>query len=552
MIGRAHRVIPPPGVPRQLGALPPLPPVAGPGVSSPLGKAIFFGFVYFGAVVAAVAFYRYVVNVDIDVERRAEYRRRRLFPKAPRSAGGAPRQPRAKKKSILDEVVEVIAGPEEKEEAPPPPRATTTKKGKRRASSSVDLGPPVKKKYGEGFEGSLEYDEEGGFWNQMKGGKWVPYEHPKSASLEKYPAHTYGGTRPVGNIVTGEKWEIFNKKTGAWEDYDDPSVYGLSLAPCYLRPMADWSTCPPQPGPERDAWILDAVKAGEAEGQWAEIKVEAGGHTAIFTVLADGLKIGGVRINVSATLEQQIADVLGAVLLTPQLADLIWANRVWTAKPHTGAPDNQMGSTARMIEHSQAIDADLAAQGYDGTGIVQTVGKHWVLVNAIANRPDKAANYGWHFLGSGSGYTPATSYTGPGVRVWQGVGTTHNPSHTDYSQICQLVARSCSVDGHDNFAIEDVMTNPDLAPLLTTEGALQLTRQPGVGEEAYGGSGLLPLPSQSGGGDSDSGGGGVFGYVEHSFEESPLLTTAVITAGVTLIRHYAPEIGRFLRRLWKR
>lgn len=316
--------------------------------------------------------------------------------------------------------------------------------------------------------------------------------------------------------------------------------------------MVDWNTCPPQPGPARDAWILDAVKAGEAEGQWTEITVEAGGHTAIFTVLADGLKIGGVRINVSAKLEQQIADVLGATLLTPQLADLLWANRTWTVKPHLFTPDNQMGSTARMIEHSQAIDADLAAQGYDGTGIVQTVGKHWVLVNAIANRPDKGANYGWHFLGAGQGYNPATSYTGPGVRVWQGVGTVHNAEHADYSQICQLVARSCSVDGHDNFSIEDVMTNPDLAPLLTTEGVLQLTRQPGVGEEAYGGATLLPLPSQSGGGAGGQGGGGVFGYVEHSFEESPLLTTALITAGVGLVRHFGPAVAEALRRLWRK
>lgn len=314
--------------------------------------------------------------------------------------------------------------------------------------------------------------------------------------------------------------------------------------------MADWSTCPQQPGPQRDEWILDAIRNGEGQARWEEISIETNGHTASFFVLADALMIEGVRINVSADLQQRIADVLGCLLLTPQLADMIWAARSWTVPPYTIPPVNGgiPMDTATMIAQSRKIDDALEAQGYDGTGIVQTTGKHWILGAPSAA---KARNYGWHFTGS-AGYAAATPYA-KGARVWQQPGTAHNAQHVDYSQVCVLVARNCTVDGHADFDLGDVLQSDQLWPLASYEGPVN-QRQPGVNEEEFGGSSVLPLPPHVGGGSSGGAGGigGLVSDISETVEKSPLLSTALVVGTVSLTRHYAPDILRFLGRMWRR
>jgi hypothetical protein len=111
--------------------------------------------------------------------------------------------------------------------------------------------------------------------------------------------------------------------------------------------------------------------------------------------------------------------------------------------------------------------------------ILQTVGKHWILTNKIASGA-KAANYGWHFKGStfgGSKFEAAVSL--PAVRVIQGIGTAHDRFHTDYSQTCVLASQACVYQGQDRL-LSDLLTDPIASKLLSVEGPLQITRQPGV------------------------------------------------------------------------
>jgi len=245
--------------------------------------------------------------------------------------------------------------------------------------------------------------------------------------------------------------------------------------------MADWTTCPPQAGPARDAWILDNVNAEGIEVHFAELVVEANGHTGRFWVTTDGLRLGGVRLNVSAKLQQELADLASCMLLTPRLADLVWAARNVSLPP---MPRPITSSTAAMLEQSAKIDA--AAGDVPAGEILNTVGKNWVLVKAIftpqAQAKRKAANYGWHFEGSNfQGIKGEPSVSLPGVRVIQGVGTVHDASHVDYSQICQLVLRSCFIDDEER-DLADVIQDPELAALVSHEGPLPGWRQPDVGE----------------------------------------------------------------------
>lgn len=244
----------------------------------------------------------------------------------------------------------------------------------------------------------------------------------------------------------------------------------------------------PEVGAARDAYILDQIRQGQFEVEYATIVSDYNGHHAEFSVFADALKIDGVRINVSAQLQQQVADLTGCALLTPMLADLIWVQRQVTLPPR---PRAITSATAAMIEQSAKIDALLAAQG-NPSGLVSTVGKIWALDNGIVGKfkygAALAVNYGWHFEGAvydgipgetnASGFKDAAGHV---YRLIQGCGFAHNMLEVDYSQICILVARVCKVDGVD-MDYFDLLRNPDLAPLASHQDVLRVFRQPGVPE----------------------------------------------------------------------
>lgn len=241
--------------------------------------------------------------------------------------------------------------------------------------------------------------------------------------------------------------------------------------------MAAALDLPPSAGPARDAAILARIKRGDFDVRWGVVKSAAGGQTVRFTVLADALKIDGVRVNVSASLEQQIADVLGCSLLTPKLADLLWQQRTVDLQP---SPQPIDASTEAMIAHSKRIDAAIRAKG-GARGIVQTVGKHWVISNALLDHSGRAENYGWHFAGStfgGNLYEPAVT---PGLRVIQGPGWAHDVSHSDYSQTCVLVRRTCWV-GARPMDLRTLLAHPVLSLAASHEGPSRVFRQPGVPE----------------------------------------------------------------------
>lgn len=242
---------------------------------------------------------------------------------------------------------------------------------------------------------------------------------------------------------------------------------------------------PPNVGQDREQAIRDYVRNGTYEVNWAKVVSTHAGHTGEFWVFADALKIEGVRVNVSAETEQIIADLLGCVLLTPKLADLIWMQRAVTLPPF---PRPITATTQAMVEHSAKIDAALLKLDYK-EGIVATVGKHWVLDNDLLVKTGRAMNYGWHFEGASfqgiKGEPVATLMKddkGQYMRLIQGRGTAHDMHHADYSQICVLASRECIIDGQP-MDILTLLQDPALAPMISHQGALKLTRQPGVPKE---------------------------------------------------------------------
>lgn len=239
---------------------------------------------------------------------------------------------------------------------------------------------------------------------------------------------------------------------------------------------------PSDPGPARDAAILQRITQGDHDPiQWVAVVSDANGHHGEFQVFADALKLDGVRFGAGARLAQQIADVLGCLLLTPRLLDLMYEQAAMVLDPFPLGTEDMMG-LARFEKHSGLIDEALTKAGYSD-GIVQSIGKPWMLDNDLLVHPGRAENYGWH-LPKGVGpywqgihLNPTASL--PDVLCIQPRSWAHGLDQGDYSEVVILVSKACSVDGQPA-DLGQVLQDPELAPLASHQGVLKLLRQPGV------------------------------------------------------------------------
>jgi hypothetical protein len=204
--------------------------------------------------------------------------------------------------------------------------------------------------------------------------------------------------------------------------------------------------------------------------------------------MADALKVEDVRVNVSATLEQQIADVVGGMLMTGKVADLVYSQAQLRVGPY---PQPITTSTKAMIEHSEKISAAVSALTPLGEScmgkLVSSAGKDWILDKKLEYSTGRACNYGWHFVGTSyqgiKGYPCVTlakdETTQKPIYVIQPNATAHDPHHTDYSQTCRLMSQFCEVNGV-RMLTAGLLSDATLVALISHDGVLKNTRQPGV------------------------------------------------------------------------
>jgi hypothetical protein len=226
---------------------------------------------------------------------------------------------------------------------------------------------------------------------------------------------------------------------------------------------------------DREKYITDQVLRGNFEANLTELVHTNEGREVKLLVMDDALKIDGIRVNVSATLQQQLADMFDASLPTAMIADMMFVEATRKARP---CPRAISTSVSAMTAHSSDVEKQVGS----GQGLAATVGKHWVLDKQLDTRPSQACNYGWHFLGQnfqGINGFPAASSVGAGIRVIQPNAIAHDRFHTDYSQICQLVSQKCWIDGEEK-RLSDVLRDAAMAHLVSHQGPLVNTRQPGV------------------------------------------------------------------------
>lgn len=249
---------------------------------------------------------------------------------------------------------------------------------------------------------------------------------------------------------------------------------------------------------DREKYIYDQVIAGNFDAEWVPLTYSDGTRTIKFNVMKDALKIDGVRVNVSAELQQKLADVFNASLLTSHIADLMFINAVHRVEP---CPMTISSTVASMVKHSQMVDTKV---GSNPTGLVASPGKHWILDKKLDWNAGKACNYGWHFVGTnykGIKGHPAASkqnrLNGAPISVIQPNACAHDMKHSDYSQICQLVSQVCWIDDVE-YKLVNVLQDPSKCDLASSGGPLMHVRQPGT-LPTHGTTVLFPVKITAGG-----------------------------------------------------
>lgn len=259
---------------------------------------------------------------------------------------------------------------------------------------------------------------------------------------------------------------------------------------------------------QRNQWIVDSVRVGSYDPiDWVPVTVERNGHRGTFYVMADSLTLYGVRVCANAATTQKVADMLGASLLTPTMADMIY-QAADVRLPVMSRPITN--KTVDMLDQSRRIDRAIQAANVtssDGSALlVANQGKNWVISPRLVESPDdpychlrgasgqtsnlaipppknRSCNYGWHKKGTEENTgTPALSIGDVRYDVVQGPGICHDMCHDDYSQLICLMRNDCTVDGVAT-NVQTVLTNPDLAWLLSARtGAYPVAalRLPGV------------------------------------------------------------------------
>lgn len=254
------------------------------------------------------------------------------------------------------------------------------------------------------------------------------------------------------------------------------------------------------------AALLDAIRDGEGHITWGHVTSEHKGHKLRIAVMADAIRFdnvppmnyarkprapraneqatyNGVRLPATAAEMQQVADILGCMLLTPKVLDLIWQQAERKMDPVINVHGQIVAVSDVHVVHD-AVEAKVEALGGDTESLLASVGKYWVISNRLVGGKfgiHQAVNYGWH--ASNATLEAVT----PGLKVYQNVGGAHNSLHLDPSQVIRLMYRwawllRAGSSTWEHVDLVDIGKDPELCGLINHDGVLKAFRQPDVPE----------------------------------------------------------------------
>lgn len=233
---------------------------------------------------------------------------------------------------------------------------------------------------------------------------------------------------------------------------------------------------------DRENWIYAQVMSGNIPGFLrtlvpitASATINATAHTGRFYVAPDYLAIGEdddyFLAPMTPLLAQRLCDRLGCTLPTRKMVNQIWTNAAVKMTPQPIAPGPEMITVPVFADHNLMVwtQRSTFTNSFPLGALVSGDKKDVVVSTLIYSNlhtgvPKPVVIYGWHYT-SGAPIQPL--YNG------------HEETYADYSHGARLVQNSMTVDGASN-TVTNVLTDPNLAALLSDEGPSEATTYTGI------------------------------------------------------------------------
>lgn len=197
------------------------------------------------------------------------------------------------------------------------------------------------------------------------------------------------------------------------------------------------------------------------------IELRIDGHEAVARVMPDYLAVGTdddfVRVPVTPSDGQRVADAADCVLPTPRIVDAVHAAAVVKVPTRHIELDSDGGTSQDFAAHNRLIEEVLAKDPRRTKGaLVAGQKKDVVLTARLATQPGRVAIYGMNE---------------PDGTPLQALSLVHILEYIDYSHGVRLVAASMRVDGQER-SVRDVLRDPVLSAMISDEGPFELPRYP--------------------------------------------------------------------------
>ncbi len=221
----------------------------------------------------------------------------------------------------------------------------------------------------------------------------------------------------------------------------------------------------PKASKEREEQILAWLDKGfwpRYQSRFKPIQVIEGGHTLIYWVAADYLRLGSDADSVLIPLAWPAVRTLAArwqmLLPTAKMVNQIYQQSDRVYWPHAFPPSDEMSDTAVLVEHSEWVRE---RQGFDLYDFPLVAGhkKDLVASKRLLEKPQKLAIYGWHNIGNGTAIQPQS--------LW------HADYYVDYSHGIRLVAPLAQLDGKV-VSLATILKDSELSRLISFEGAYDI------------------------------------------------------------------------------
>ena len=220
-----------------------------------------------------------------------------------------------------------------------------------------------------------------------------------------------------------------------------------------------------------------------------DLPLSDGTNTAVLKVASDVLAVGPlddyVRLPLTPSVAQSIANLSGSLLPTPWLEYQIWRAASLKLRPVSVVP-NFGANLLQYADHSLIVDRQMREANAPPGTLVSGHKKGVVVANFY--KPGKVLLFGWYravlFDGAGKVTGPAPDVFDDGLQMGvpnrqpiQPKSNIHDASYLDYSHGIRLIGPVAIVNGQPMETVS-LYQHPTLSRLVSNEGPVKVPRYP--------------------------------------------------------------------------